>query len=358
VYRTVCELDPAHAGAQTRLSLCRQLDQPPGDHTPQWHDALARLYLEMVAGRNRSVPEIFEVANLVWQHAREQLKAHDSPEGKILAGCLRLDSIAFLVLNLKNTSITDLSPLHGLPLKVFIAEGCPVADLSPLRGMPLRSVNVISTKVTDLEPLGGMASLRDLSLAGTAVTDLRPLQGLPALQWLTLMETPVLDLSPLKGTHLRVLFIGGTKVVDLTPLAGLPLEELYCPGIPALDFTPLAACTKLVNLDLTSTAVKDLEFLRNCKLWNLTISHTQVRDLSPLAGMQLSYFSFYETPVTDITPLFSCPTLRYACLASGVEKVDALRALPKLERISFKPEKSGAPSQTAVEFWKEHPAAK
>ncbi len=358
VYRTVCELDPAHTGAQTRLALCRQLDQPPGDHTPQWHDALARLYVEMVAGRQRSVPEIFEVTNLVWQHAREQLKAHDSPESKILAGCLRLDSYAFLVLNLKNTSITDLSPLHGLPLKSLTAEGCPLADLSPLRGMPLRTVNVNSTKVTDLEPLRGMPDLRDLAIGGTTVTDLRPLHGLPKLKWLTLWDTPVTDLTPLMGTQVWVLYMGGTKVENLAPLAGLPLEELYCPGIPALDFTPLAACTKLRNLDLTGTAVQDLEFLRNTKLWNLTLARTQVRDLSPVAGMPLQFISFHDTPVTDITPLLSCPTLLYLGLGRDVKNVAALRALPNLQRLSFLQEKGGAPAQTAAEFWKEHPAGK
>ena len=67
---------------------------------------------------------------------------------------------------------------------------------------------------------------------------------------------------------------------------------------------------------------------------------------------------FFDTPVTDITPLLSCPTLRSIGLPHGVQNVDALRALPKLERISFTPDKSGAPSQTAAEFWKEHPAGK
>ncbi len=358
VYRTVCALDPTHAGAQTRLSLCTQLDQPPGTRTPQWHEALARLYVEMVAGRNRSLPEIYEVATLVRGRIREQLTADDSPQGKILADHLKLDSFASLVLELKKTSITDLSPIQGLPLKTLNADGCPISDLSPLRGMPLRSVNVSSTKVTGLEPLRGMPELRDLALGGTTVTDLRPLHGLPKLKWLTLWDTPVKDLTPLMGTQLWVLYMGGTKVENLAPLAGLPLEELYCPGIPALDFTPLAACTKLRNLDLAGTAVQDLEFLRSSKLWNLTFARTQVRDLSPVAGMPLQFISFHDTPVTDITPLLSCPTLRSIVLPRGVKNVDALRALPKLAHISYTPETSGSPSQTTAEFWKENPDAK
>jgi tetratricopeptide (TPR) repeat protein len=357
VYRTVCELDPTDTRAQTRLSLCRQLDQPPGARTARWHDALARLYVEMTAGRSRSLPEISEVATLVREHAKEQLKAHSSAEARLLADHLRLDASAFLVLYLEGAPVTDLSPLQGLPLKTLDAQGCAIADLSPLRGMPLKSLSLNSIKVIDLEPLRGVPGLRNLSLAGTAVRDLRPLQGLE-LKWLNLWETPVTDLTPLKGTQVSVLFIGGTKVGDLPPLATLPLEELYGPGIPAVDFTPLAACTKLRNLDLAGTAVQDLEFLRKCRLWNLTISRTKVRDLAPLAGMPLQFVGFYDTPVTDITPLLSCPTLRSIGLSRGVQNVEALRALPKLERISFTPDNSGAPSQTAAEFWEEHPAGK
>ena len=358
VYRTVCELDPTDTRAQTRLSLCRQLDQPPGARTAPWHDALARLYVEMTAGRNRSLPEIFEVATLVRERAKEQIKAHSSAEARLLADHLGLDNYAFLVLDLKGAPVTDLSPLQGLPLKSLDAQGCAIADLSPLRGMPLRSLNLDSTKVIDLEPLRGMSGLRNLSLAGTAVTDLRPLHGLPALTWLHLSGSAVKDLTPLRGTHLEVLRIGSTKVDDLAPVAALPLLELDCTGIPAADFTPLANCTKLTYLNLTATAVKDLEFLRTSRLQTLDISRTQVSDLSPLAGMALYNHSFYDTPVTDITPLLSSPTLRYVGLARGVKNAEALRALPKIERISFTPDKSGAPSQTATEFWKEHPAGK
>ena len=360
VYRAVCALDPDRTAARTRLDLCTQLAQePPGARTPQWHDTLARLYLELTsAGQNeriRSFNELYALAILVSEHCREQLVARDSTLGKTLAARLRLDGYGLLVLDLKNTSVTDLSSLRGLPLKTLLVEGCAIADLSPLRGMPLRTLNVNNSKVTDLEPLRGMTFLRNLSIGNTSITDLGPLHGLPALRWVHLSGSPVKNLSPLQGTKVWVLRMAGTKVEDLTPLAALPLDELYATDIPARDFSPLAACASLRHLDISGTALTDLAVFRRAKLLTLSISRTGVRDLSPLAGTPLQYLSFFETPATDITPLLRCATLVNIGLPRGAENVNALRALPNLLRISFA-EKNGSPAQTAAEFWNENPS--
>lgn len=53
-------------------------------------------------------------------------------------------------------SLTDLSPLHGLPLTKLNVSGTQVSDLSPLKGMPLKEININATSVTDLSPLGGL----------------------------------------------------------------------------------------------------------------------------------------------------------------------------------------------------------
>jgi len=358
VYRTACELDPASHPARTRLSLCTQLIGPsPANRTPLWHDTLARLYVEMTAGPHRSFAEIYEVATLVREHAKEQVLARDSAQGKVLANCLKLDAYAGLTVNLTNTSVTDLSPLQGLPIRRLIIEGCAIADLSPLRGMPLWTLDMDSTKVTSLEPLRVVPDLRDISLMDTAVTDLGPLHGLLNLIWIEMAGAPVQDLTPLQGTNVGVLRFARTKVDNLAPLATLPLTELNCAFIPALDFSPLAACTKLSHLDISGTALRNLEIFRGSKLVTLYISRTGVRDLSPLAGSPLQYLAFFDTPVTDSTPLLSCPALIYIGLARGVQNVESLRALPKVQRISFK-ENKGAPAQTVAEFWKEHPAGK
>jgi Leucine-rich repeat (LRR) protein/tetratricopeptide (TPR) repeat protein len=357
IYRTVCELDPARPRAQERLLLSTQLAQTQDPHSPLWCAALTRLYLEMTEARTRSLPQIAAVAELVRDHAVAQLNARPSAAAKSLVAYLRLGSYGLLELDIRGTSLTDLSPLSGLPLRGLTADRTPVSDLSPLQGMPLLTLNLNGTKVTGLEPLRGMPSLRNLSLGDTAVTDIGPLQTVPKLRWLHLSGTAVKDLSPLRGSSLQVLRIGSTKVEDLTPLAGLPLDELDCNAIPAKDFAPLAACANLQHLNLAGTALQDLEIFRNCRLVTLFVTRTGVHDLTPLAGLPLQYVHFTESPVTDISPLLRCPALKHICLSRGVTNVSALRSLPNLQRISWQQDKNGAPAQTAAEFWKENPSS-
>jgi len=357
VYRTACDLVPAHPGAQTRLLLSTQLALMQDTPTAPRHDALARLFVEMTAGRKRSLSEIYAVATLVRERALEQLVMHPSTAAKVFAGRLKLDAYGSLVLNIDRTSLSDLRPLQGLPIHSFSCRETPVADLSPLRGSPLTSLNLDASKVTALEALRDLRSLESLSCGATAVTDLSPLHGLPKLRWLQLSGAAVSDLSPLRSLPLTVLRIASTKVQDLTPLATLPLYELDCTAIPARDFAPLAACTNLHHLNISGTALQDLGVFRHCPLVTLDLTRTGVHDLTPLAGLPLLYLKFAETPVTDISPLLRCPTLHHISMPRGVKNVDALRSLPRLQRISRQQDQSGAPAQTAAEFWKENPAA-
>jgi len=106
-------------------------------------------------------------------------------------------------------TLTDLSPLTGMPLKRLAFNSTAVADLSPLKGMQLWFLNCAGTKVSDLSPLGGMP-LAELYCNRTAVEDLSALRGMP----------------------LVILNCEGSKIADLTPLKALPLKSLH------LTFTP------------------------------------------------------------------------------------------------------------------------
>jgi Leucine-rich repeat (LRR) protein len=117
-----------------------------------------------------------------------------------------------------NTSVRDLTPIQGMPLKELRLSGCPVSDLSPLAGM----------------------ALERLDITGTQVVDLRPLREVP----------------------LKVLSATRTKVSDLTPLAGMPLEELYLEDCGQItNLAPLAECRSLRLLTVPAQA-RGLEALR------------------------------------------------------------------------------------------------
>jgi len=81
-------------------------------------------------------------------------------------------------LSLSGTSISELSPLRGLPLKELRLDGLKISDISPLGGMPLYGLSLANTSVADLGPLQGMP-IDVLGLDNTRVTDLAPLKGMP-----------------------------------------------------------------------------------------------------------------------------------------------------------------------------------
>jgi hypothetical protein len=78
----------------------------------------------------------------------------------------------------KSNSLSDLSPLQGLPLTSLYCMNTPLSDLSPLKGMPLTDLNCRGTKVADLTPLAACPNLRLLNVSDAKVTP----AGVAALQ--------------------------------------------------------------------------------------------------------------------------------------------------------------------------------
>ncbi len=121
-------------------------------------------------------------------------------------------------------------------------------------------VDLRDSTIKDLTVLSG-APISILQLGETAVSDLSPLRGM-ALKKLYLANTMVSDLSPLKGIPIETLYLSRTMVTDLSVLRGMPLRHLQlhqCPNI--VDLSPLEGSTKLQKLTLPMQA-KDFEFLR------------------------------------------------------------------------------------------------
>ncbi len=175
----------------------------------------------------------------------------------------------------RNSPLTDLSPLSGLPLRTLVLAKGELFDLSPLQGMPLTEFKCHGTRVNDLSPLSGM-KLRILNCVGLHVSDLSPLKGMP-LETLDLTETKVDDLTALAGMKLEQLGLERTNVSDLSLLKGM----------------------KLTALSVCGTAVSDLSPLTGMKLMYLHCGRSRVADLSPLDGMPLKDLNLSETKVSD-----------------------------------------------------------
>ncbi len=128
-----------------------------------------------------------------------------------------------LDLDLKETTLTDLTALRGLSIRKLNLAVTGVRDLEPLRGMPIQELELRNTKVRDLEPLRGMP-LRKLGLSFLNVNSLEPLRGMP-----------------LTGLYLRA-----SSVRDVGILADFPdLEEIELPEEKAINIERLRTLPKL-----------------------------------------------------------------------------------------------------------------
>jgi serine/threonine protein kinase len=143
--------------------------------------------------------------------------------------------------------LTDLSPLHGMPLRRLRISGTSVRDLSVLHGMPLASLRCDWTEVSDLSPLVG-TPLTFIEVAATPVTDLSPLSGLP-LETINCAFTKVSDFTPLRSLPLKKLFMRNTKVTDLNPIRYCPLTVLRLDYLEARDAPILRSMKTLVEIN-------------------------------------------------------------------------------------------------------------
>jgi hypothetical protein len=250
---------------------------------------------------------------------------------------------------LTGTKVRDLAPLAGLPIKALFLGGCKeLTDVAPLTEIPALEHVVVPIQAGGIERLRTLPHLQRL---GYTLTGLQPMlpettaeefwkdfdtQGWmkklraagiamtgvkrqPDGTWSAdLSQSAIGDLTDLRGASISTLNLSNTAVTDLTPLAGLPLAQLSLRG-------------------------------------------TRVTDLSALRGLPLTGLYLINCrALTDLSPLAECAGLTSLTLPPGAKEIEFLRALPKLERISFHetPKEPTRPAQTAAQFWEEYDAGK
>lgn len=110
-------------------------------------------------------------------------------------------------LNLRETPVSDLTPLQGLKLKILAMVDSRVSDVSPLRGMALEKVSLTPTNVAKgLDVLRGMESLKTIGV-GFAKTEI-----FPAAEFWERYDKGEFD--PDRRAAEYVLSIGGTVRVE------------------------------------------------------------------------------------------------------------------------------------------------
>ncbi len=281
-------------------------------------------------------------------------------------------------LTLGQTMVSDLKPLHEMPLHTLVLTGCTrLTDLTPLHGMQLRDLNINGTLIADLTPLAGQP-LEQLDLSGTLVEDLHPLQGMP-LDTLYLDKTKVHDLSPLVGMPLRFLDLTGTNVGDLSPLKGMPLEQLRGGGkgvnleplrgaplkrvdVSSEDYSPLIGIEleSLIIGRVTDRALKSMAGIRTQSL------HVTLAAIKAKAAQSLEFFKQVQfkslflagaVNVQDLSPLRECLGMEELTLLNCNASLEPLRGHPTLKRLSFyRTGERQAPLLPVAKFWQAYDA--
>ncbi len=286
-----------------------------------------------------------------------------------------LAKLSLDLLNIAGTKVSDLTPLRGSPLRVLICDRCPnLRDVSALAGCAELESLIIPENVTGIEALRKLPKLKFIGTKwignegravppaaefwaafdrrGTVQGKLESLRA--ALRKagasdqqiarvslsadgtldLDLVNVPVTDLAFLAGLPVKKLDMRLSKVSDLSGLRGAPLVWLEAWRCPIRDLTPLAECPALTFLG---------------------IGETQVSDLRPVLGLKLTELHLDgKTPVRDVAALAACVTLEHVTLPPNASGVEALRALPRLQRISFAWDNpKNRVAQSAAEFWAE-----
>lgn len=279
-------------------------------------------------------------------------------------------------LNLRDTGVTELDALRGMPLDRLCIRRLPIKDISVLRGMKIAHFDAAGTGIFDYNPLAAMplvnldvsqtpfrdftvlknASLRQLNAAGTRIINFAALRGYP-LEELTLNETQFRDAALLRELPIKRLSLGRTGVTDISPLAGLPLVQLDLSETTIRDFTPLRqmalrdlnlkgtrfADVTLVShmpierLNLAGTDVVELGGLTTVQtLRHLDISETKVKDLGFLATMSLVFLDCRGTRIRDFAPLRQS-SVEDLCIDLNEENGltrRALRGMPALKHVN------------------------
>ena len=166
----------------------------------------------------RFVLQLVDKINIAW--IRFQVRGNRSPwfdglERHTIEGNDVVD------LEISALNVTNISPLSALrKLRGFVcvastdgSKRSTLSDISPLRGLPLGKLRIPATDVSDLSPVAGMP-LNHLGIGHTRITDLSPLKGAP-LDTLMAQGVPLRDLSPLRGMPLKTIWCD--KAVTATP---------------------------------------------------------------------------------------------------------------------------------------------
>ncbi len=131
-------------------------------------------------------------------------------------------------LHLSSNTITDLSPLEGLNLKVIIISENPFSDLSPLAQMStLEDATLGTSSIEGLPDLSEWVNIKKLGFSGSTIKSLKNLETIPSNFDLWIWECDQLeDIDALRYARVNTLFIDEKNYERLKPWFDKYFEEI------------------------------------------------------------------------------------------------------------------------------------
>ena len=214
---------------------------------------------------------------------------------------------------------------------VDISNNLTIGNIQPLSELDnLRNLNMQNTLIDDLTPIHNLSKLEKMDVSGSPVNSLHPLRYVWNLKELDFSKTAVTSVEPLAGlTKLETVAGDSTRVNNLAPLRYHPfLKTLRFAGCNITTLDSLTNLPALNYLDLHGNRLTGIDSIAAFSmLGHLNLDNTPVSSIKPLSSLKnLTVLRINHTPVSDLSPLLELPALKIIyCDNSGVDRNAAVR---------------------------------
>ncbi len=145
---------------------------------------------------------------------------------------------------------------------------------------------------------------------------------------LDVSNSAIVDLDVLSNLPVTELDISETAVSNLSPLAGMQLTRLRAYGCSTISCLSPLKGMPLEVIEIGKTAVDDLSPLTGMQLRWVYVQKTRVIDISPLKGMPITRIILDDCAISDLAPLQGMPIEHINCIRTPVSDISALAGMP------------------------------
>ena len=216
-------------------------------------------------------------------------------------------------------------------------------DYSDLRHFAFLQKLTINNGVSgQLRVLSNLTNLESLTITDTPLMqeEITAIGALTKLTSLTLNSCTVSTIAPLAAcVKLMHLDLSNNAIRNLDALQNMPeLKTLVLHRNAVTSLTALSACANLEKLDVSNNSISDLSPIYELpKLTELNVSFNMVETLDGINGMKvISILNLGNNSLSDISALSACTAITKLNVSSNaLTEINALASLPNLIDLDF-----------------------